>query len=525
MVRLRKLLSPLLICLLCMLLLSACGEEKVEFQGEKLLESTESITAVLGAEELAQLDRFPALKSVDLSGSDCYEEILAWAEAHPQVSVRYTVAFPGGSRIPWDTEGLSIAGLDREALEQALALSAYLPRLRYVDLGDDQGELSLKDVLRCQADFPELEFAYRFHFLGQELDLKSTQVDLRGLRALDTSRAQELFSALPELERVLLGEEEDCSLSWEQILRLRQAAPQAAFDYHFSLYGRSASLEDRELDLSRIRIRDDGELLCRALNCWPSLEKLTMDSCGLGDERMIQIRDQFPDTEVIWRIWFASSYSVRTDVEKILASKPSEGGIVDNREAAKLAVCTKLKYLDLGHNEAITDLSFLSSMPDLEVLIIAMNPLGDLSPLADCPHLEYLEMFFSDIDDLSPLAQLHELKHLNIGMCDYLRDVTPLYGLTQLERLYIGCQTPIPEEQLEELRERLPDCEINTTDPDTSVAAWRYTTAHDDDPDYMAQDYYRPGLAPRFALLRQQFGYDTLDYSFAWKDPTNVWYN
>ena len=54
-----------------------------------------------------------------------------------------------------------------------------------------------------------------------------------------------------------------------------------------------------------------------------------------------------------------------------------------------------------------------------------------------------------------------------------------------------------------------------------AVGAWRYTNKYDEDPEYMAQEYYEPGMAPRFALLRKQFGYhgEKSEYSFTWLDP------
>lgn len=83
--------------------------------------------------------------------------------------------------------------------------------------------------------------------------------------------------------------------------------------------------------------------------------------------------------------------------------------------AAACICCTKVKYLDLGHNEVISDISFVKSMPELEVFIIAMNPVSDLTPLASCPKLEYLELNTTAVADLSPLANATALRHLNIS--------------------------------------------------------------------------------------------------------------
>ena len=52
------------------------------------------------------------------------------------------------------------------------------------------------------------------------------------------------------------------------------------------------------------------------------------DYCGVSNEAMAQIRDENPNVEVVWRIWFGENYSVRTDVERILASKPTVGGMI-----------------------------------------------------------------------------------------------------------------------------------------------------------------------------------------------------
>ena len=85
--------------------------------------------------------------------------------------------------------------------------------------------------------------------------------------------------------------------------------------------------------------------------------------------------------------------------------------------AASLKYCTDVKYLDLGHNEILTDISFVRGMPDLEVAIFAINNISDAGPLADCTKLEYLEINSTNITDLTPLSNLTGLHHLNIGRC------------------------------------------------------------------------------------------------------------
>ena len=54
-----------------------------------------------------------------------------------------------------------------------------------------------------------------------------------------------------------------------------------------------------------------------------------------------------------------------------------------------------------------------------------------------------------------------------------------------------------------------------------SQVGWRWNSDYDNDPDYMAKDYYLPGCHPRYALLREQFGYsgENSAYSYSWLDP------
>lgn len=274
---------------------------------------------------------------------------------------------------------------------------------------------------------------------------------------------------------------------------------------NFELYGKVFNLDDESMDLRKIPIDDNGDLLEAMLPYMSRLKVLDMDSCGIDNRRMEEIRDKHPEIEVIWRVFFGSNYTARTDVEKILASCPGGGGNLTPENYADLKYCTKLKYLDIGHNEELHDISVVQYMPDLEVLIVAMDYFEDLSPVESCPHLEFLEIQTNHIADLSPLSNLKELKHLNIANNPELSDISPLFGLTQLERLWIGCIDPVPQEQIDEMQKLAPDCYINSTTYDPHLGEWRYKK--------------EGGFTDRFALLVEQFGYDKADYAYPWKDP------
>ena len=327
------------------------------------------------------------------------------------------------------------------------------------------------------------------------------------LSEADSSQVQELAAALQQctvLKSVELGSDETCSLEWEDIKTLEDAAPDAEFNYSFTLYDKPFTLSDTEMDINHIKISDNGELVRRVIACMPNLTFLDMDYCHVSDEDMAAIRDDFPNVKVVWRVFFGEAYTCRTDVEKILASCPGLGGNLTPENTQSLKYCTDVKYLDVGHNEVLHDISFVAYMPKLEVAILAMAWFTDTTPLANCPHLEFLEIQTNNITDLSPLSGLKELKHLNIGWNFDLCDISPIYDL-DLERLWIGTLTPIPTEQVEEFKRRHPDCQVNTEVYDPH-GDWRY------EPD-------GSGYIPRYALLVEQFGYDKADYTVAGNDP------
>ena len=507
--------------------LTLCGcAAKVELSSGTVKDNLQSITAVVTPEDLEKLDSFEQLGSADFTGSSCYSELADWAARHPLVEIRYTVAFPNGAVAENNAHELDLTGLKDADLEEALENLAYLPQLKTVNLGSDRDGLSPAGMLRFRETWPELEFAYHCQLLGKDSTLDETRLDLTNVPESKIRANLDAIACMKNLKTIELGSDEEKNApGWKLIRSLREAAPEAKIRYRFTLYDVPLTLEDEEVDLSYRYVADGWPEVLEIAECMPKLKTLLMDTCAVGNEDMEKIRDALPETEVVWRINFGGAYTARTNETRILASSPSVGGALGNSDVAVFKYFTKMKYLDIGHNEQITDLSFARYMPDLEVLIIAMNPLGDLSPLADCPKLEYLELFYSMTDDLSPLAGLKNLKHLNVGHCPKLTDISPIYDL-ELERFYLGtfASCPVPPEQVDHYRELHPDCEVDNESWESSEGAWRRAFLEGEKLEwYKKQPYYseeRAHFAPRYALLRDQMGYDGLLYSTKWNDPT-----
>ena len=497
-----------------LVLLSGCTKS-IKLGNQRFSEESTELRAVITAEDTAKLDRFPALKAVNLSGSTCYEEISRWAETHPDTDVRFSLAFPDGTVAENDVESLTLSDISSADLPEVSRLLQYMTGIKYLSL--EGSLLAPGDVKALSEAFPALDIACSFDFLGQTVDYHCDSLSLKGLTSKDAQAAADLISLLPELEKIDLGDEKTTSLTWEELAMLVNARPKAEFQYDFTLYGKEVSLYSRRLDLSHTPVADEGALVRRVIPCMPRLKYLDMDSCGVSSEAMAAIRDDFPNLWVVWRIWFGEGYSVRTDVERILASNPTSGGNLTPKNTKDLKYCTKVRYMDIGHNEILGDISFVQYMPELEVLIAAMDGLSDISPISACTKLEYLEIQTNPLlTDISALASLTELKHLNMARNGGVKDLSPLFGMKKLERLWLGASSSYSQEQIAKIQENNPDCNINTyVYLDPTEGGWRYTGT--DPKKFWTTEYI---LHERYEKLLDQFDhYDRKAYSFSWNDP------
>lgn len=344
---------------------------------------------------------------------------------------------------------------------------------------------------------------------GSKCDNLTRSLDLSAMSREEAMSCIPALMRLEKLEKLTLAYEN--SISLDDAAEFAAAAPSAVLDYGFELYGQSINAADTAINLSHIPVGDNGEAVDKALGIMRACTLLDMDSCGVPDERMAEIRDAHPDVKVVWRIWFGGCYSVRTDVDTILASSSVEGDMLTDYNSQSLKYCTEVTHLDIGHNENLTDISFVAYMPKLQVLITAICYISDLSPVANCPELEYFEAWqlYGPIEDLSPLAGLTNLRHLNLGGNEHISDISPLFGLTNLERLWLGAYMTIPQEQLDEMQKAAPNCVINTTCWYPLDEGWRFVSLN---PDVRAE---------RYLQLAEEFHYaDGLSaYAYYFNDP------
>ena len=355
---------------------------------------------------------------------------------------------------------------------------------------------------------------------GSAHQADETRLDLQGLTHKDVPETAELLKQMPELEYVDLGTdgawteteraelnaetaaaerpaEATRDLTWQDLLLLQKAAPRADLDYRFVFYGRYLSTLSEEMDLNHSVMSDEGAAVREILPLMKHCKRLDMDSCGVSSEAMAKIRDDYPEMEVIWRIWFAyNQFTMRTDSERLWCANFYP--YMWDEYTQELKYLTHLKYLDLGHNLQLHDWSFLRYMPDLEVLILTSSSWESLDMLENCTKLEFLEIIpYAHLDlDLQPLEKMTNLEHLNITAMGKTENWEVLLNMKKLKRLWIGEETGyyLPEGAEKQIREALPDTEIMFRGGGAATGSWRIN------PD---------GTVPaRYALLREQVDYD-----------------
>ena len=435
---------------------------------QRQLDAVEEVTAVMTEEDLASLAQYRNLKNVDARGSECYAELLAYTLEHPEQTVLYSV--PIGERTVENTETeltLAPADFDYDTLTANLR---YLPAIRTITLPGTT--LQADQIAALRDAYPGTEIRYTVPLLGKEYRENTKKLDLTGLKSAQLEEAVTAMRLLPSLSRVELTDDEGGNtLSLEELRTMQEAFPDVCFAYRFELFGQTVSTEDERIEYIRVPIGNEGvEELRRALPVLGKCSYFLLDNCKIDFELLSQLRDEFPATKIVWRIWLTLS-NFLTDIKIVHLT-----WTLTNQNVQILRYCNEVEYLELGHN-TLSDITFMGYMPNLKYVILSYNYVRDLSPLSNCKKLEMLELYFCHLlEDISPLAECESLKLLNISATK-VHDISPVFGLKKLERFYCIMNYGIPEEQQEQIYEELPDCWITFEQNISKAVGWSFDAA------------------------------------------------
>lgn len=419
--------APILLTLLAALLLCLTGCEMPKFVNAEdyyvyeadAYHPVKRLTTVVTAENIAELENYPDLVRLDLTGSTCYPEMLEYVLAHPDVKVIYNVEILG-KEYSRDTVSVNLSKLTSADVKETAQLLRHLPNLRYVDVMKEDGT---------------------------------------------------------------------CNLTYEEVQVLQKAIPNVSINYLFELFGQQISLGATKLEFVNTMIGDEGLSEIRdAIQKMPKLKTVRLDNCGTTSEAMAKLRDEYKSLNIHWRVWFGK-YTCMTDETMLRLTNG-----LKNEHVGELIYCTEAVYVDLGHNEYLSDISFFEYMPKVKVLILSGTAVNDVTALKGLKELEWLELVFCDyLKDITPLAGCTGLKYLNISITrvsqlDALKDIP-------LERMVALQMSQLAQSEREEFAEAHPDALRVWWGTQPYGYGWRYS-----DQGYTFYKYY--------ADMREIFDYD-----------------
>ena len=382
------------------------------------------------------------------------------------------------------------------SLEDLMRLSGKIDGVSEISLGVTRGTLAQLQAVR--AAFPNAHVSWEAALPGGRVADDVQELDLSAATDDEVPDICAALALLPELRTInLAGEGDVTALSFESLDAIAAAAPEAELNCRFELFGQTADWTTEELRYDHSLLGDDCiDTFRAALPYLRALHLLRLEECGIEDhDAMAALRADFPEKNVVWSVNIGG-YPCMTDTTRVNAAL-----ILRDDNTYLLQYMPDVLYLDIGHNARLTNIEFARYFPKLQVVILTLTNIADLSPLEDCKDLEFLECHSCQISDLSPLADKDKLEYLNIANLPNLTDLSPLYGLKNLKIVRICGSTwmHITKEQVEEPKVQLPDTFVSDYggDPNSS-GSWRFNP--------------NGGLTERYQLLREQMGYDLLNW-------------
>lgn len=456
------------------------------------------VTTTVTADTISTLEQYKYLEEADLTGSTCYEAILSYMKAHPTVDVYFNVPL-GGTTIKNTTADLSLKD-GSYTYETLLKNLKYVTSLKHLSLPDTS--LTAQQISDLRSAYPALDISYTMAVQGAELNETVTSVDLSAMTADQVDSIIEQLKQYPNIVYAELMKSGKSSLSIADVKKLQDALPNVVFHYSFELFGKTVSTTDQRIEYVKKSIGNGGEAKIReALDILDGCTYFLLDDCGLSNEILADIRSDYPETKVVWRIYQPNkpSRSWLTDTEILRAVYH-----VNDSNSHLFQYLTEVKYMDLGHNTEMVDISFVAHMPNLEIAILSGAPIKDVSPLANCKKLEFLELAWcGHISDISALAGCDGLRYLNVGHTK-VKDFTPLQGLDLLMISYVnsGNRVGFTEADWQEIQAMFPECwltfnPLRDNDATPYSKGWRYKATS--------------GYTDIYRKVRDVFGYDEID--------------
>lgn len=492
---------------------------RIPFQGKTYDQDTDVLYVTsLTDEDVATLDYFTRLKTVEAQECTDYPQLAALTARRPEVTVEYTVTIDG-REYPQDTAVVSISGITEEEIN----LLTYLPELTAVTaVGCRTPEQMTRLRDFCQEK--GLSFALRF---GTKTYPDTVQeLDVTGV----TDGELELLQLLPELKTLHLKNPE---ADPETVAQLRSTYPRVDISWEVEIAGVSFPDDTKEVDLSAAlessaaqtttataagtqtavgaqtttktqtttgtatgtqstkettstapAVTLNLEDLEKKMSYLSDAKQVFLGKCGLDNEELAALRERVRDSyKLVWTVQLGKNLTARTDDTTFMPVREHVYYFLDE-DAYNLRYCEDMLCVDVGHM-GLTNIDFVKGMPHLQILILAHNgQLQDISPISSCKELIFLELDWSAVKDFTPLVGCTSLEDLNIGLT--YPSVEPLMQMTWLKNLWM-----VDRGGAYQLSQALPDTKIVATANATVGAGWRNLPNYYKMRDMLGMEYMR----------------------------------
>lgn len=433
-----------------------------------------------------------------------------------------------------NTEELHVQKLTEE---EAASLQ-YLPSLRLLDLGNWN---DYPKIQKLRQQYPHCTFRYRVNIAGEWWD--SDVVSLI-LHDADPEELMEKLIWFDRLESVLLT---GSVPEQEKLQQLQEQYPHTFFLWKMDALGMSLETDLTELDLSGVPLESEAEL-SGLLPYFPRLERVTLNSSGLSQEKLVTLAAQNPKIHFVFDLIFEDRL-LSTDAEEIdLSNIPMESTAVVEKilpcfhNLKKVIMCqcgiscedmdalsqrypeirfvwsvelagmlfrtdavyfTPNKWGISCDDENICDLRYCTDMVCVDI--------GHHIKVTNCewvrymPNLKYLVLAETGISDLTPLEGHENLIFLEIFLSK-VKDYSPLTTCKALEDLNLcytyGDSAPIGEmtwlkrlwwsgswAARKYLADKLPDTYAEYLSVSSTGRGWREGQHYYDMRDFIGMDY------------------------------------
>lgn len=423
----------------------------IPFQGSTYPDDTTVITVTtLTAEDVANLDYFTQLKTVQAGACTDYDQLLALQARRPEVSVLYNVQL-GSSVFGQNATVIRVDSISQEEL----GLLAYLPELTGVVVG---GGEDMQNIPQLQAYCQEhgLDF-------GIAIGASEFPEDTRELTASNITDGElNLLDLLRELESVHLITPQ---AQPENLVALQESMTGAEVTWEQEICGKLVPLGLEEIDLSDAEIESLDQVK-EAMPYFPGTQRVFLGECGIDNDEIAAFREEMREQyKVVWIVRCGEKLPTRTDTTSFMPSRDGVGYIRDD-STVNLRYCEDIIAVDVGHM-GVKDVSFVEYMPNLKYLILAHTEVQDITPLSTCKNLIFLELDWSPVRDFSPLVGCTALEDLNIGNTG--ADVTPLEQMTWLKNLWMVFRAG----SAWQLTQALPNTHVVASGNATVSSGWR----------------------------------------------------